>query len=90
MVSDLSEVVRVRSGEIRRFCSHVWRSQEAKIWVTKVFGHKIPMDMASDLSEVFRVWSGEIRRFCSHMEGSQKAQIRDARSLRDGIDYPCR
>ena len=28
MVSDLSEVVRVQSGEIRRFCSHMERSQE--------------------------------------------------------------
>ena len=40
MISDLSEVVMVRSGEIRRLCSHIKRSQEAKIWVTKVFGHE--------------------------------------------------
>ena len=39
-VSDPSEVVRVPSGEIRRFCSHVGRSQKAKIEVTKVFGHE--------------------------------------------------
>ena len=31
---DLSLAVRVQSGEIRRFCSHMGRSQEAKIWVT--------------------------------------------------------
>ena len=35
---DLSLAVRVQSGEIRRFCSHMGRSQEAKIWVRKVFG----------------------------------------------------
>ena len=38
MPSDLKELVRVRSGEIRRLCSHMGRSQEAKIWVTQVFG----------------------------------------------------
>ena len=37
MVSDLAEVVRVQLGEIRRFCGHMGRSQEANICVTKVF-----------------------------------------------------
>ena len=37
MVSALSEVVRVPSGENRGFCSYMGRYQEAKIWVTKVF-----------------------------------------------------
>ena len=31
MVLDLSEVVRVWSGEIRRFCNHIGRTKEAKI-----------------------------------------------------------
>ena len=34
MVSDLSEGVRGRLSEIRRFCSYVGRSHDAKIWVT--------------------------------------------------------
>ena len=38
--SDLKELVRVRSGEIRRLCSYVGRSQEAKTLVTRVFGHE--------------------------------------------------
>ena len=39
IVWDLLEVVRVQVGEIRRFCSHMGWFQEAKIWVTEVFGH---------------------------------------------------
>ena len=34
---DLPLEVRVQSGEIRRFCSHMGRSQEAKTCVTKGF-----------------------------------------------------
>ena len=75
MVSDLSEVVGVQLGPIRRFCGHMGRSKKTKIGVTKVFGPEILMSMVSDPLEVVRVRLWEIWRFCSHIGWSQEAKI---------------
>ena len=68
MVSDLFEVVRVQLGEIRRFCGHMGRSQEAKIWVSKVFG---PENSNGHGLGPVRGGQGAVRgdlQFCNHIK----------------------